>query len=67
LIENEKDGLLEDKNDHIAMGNKILRLLSDSALCKTLSTNARAKAQTYAWDEVKKDWNRVIKGAIDDA
>jgi glycosyltransferase involved in cell wall biosynthesis len=67
LIENEKDGLLVDKNDHIAMGNKILRLLKEPQLCKKLSTNARKKAQTYAWSEVKKDWDRVIKGAIKDA
>jgi len=67
LIENEKDGLLVDKNDHIAMGNKILRLLKEPALCEKLSTNARTKAQSYAWSEVKKEWDKVIKGAIKNA
>ncbi len=67
LIENEKDGLLVDKNDHIAMGNKILRALKDPALCEKLSTNARAKAESYAWSEVKKRWDELIKEAIRDA
>jgi len=64
LIENEKDGLLVDKNDHIAMANKILRALKEPALCKKLSSNAREKAKTYAWSEVKKLWDAVITKAL---
>ncbi len=64
LIENEKDGLLVDKNDHIAMANKILRALKDPQLAKKLSQNAREKAKGYAWSEVKKKWDTVITEAL---
>jgi len=64
LIDNEKDGLLVDKNDHIAMANKILRALKEPELCKKLSLNARDKAKGYAWSEVKKLWDEVITKAI---
>lgn len=67
LIDNEKDGLLVDKDDHIAMGNKILRALKDPKLCKKLSNNARAKAESYDWGVVKKEWQKVIDGALKDA
>ncbi len=64
LIENEKDGLLVDKNDHIAMANKILRTLKEPQLAKKLSQNAREKAKGYAWSEVKKKWDAVIQEAL---
>ncbi len=64
LIDNEKDGLLVDKNDHIAMANKILRALKDPQLAKKLSQNAREKAKGYAWSEVKKKWDAVITEAL---
>jgi glycosyltransferase involved in cell wall biosynthesis len=67
LIENEKDGLLVDKNDHIAMANKIIRALKEPDLCSKLSSNARKKAKGYAWSEVKKKWDKVIREAINDA
>jgi glycosyltransferase involved in cell wall biosynthesis len=64
LIEDGVDGLMVDKNDHEEMIQKIEELLNNPNLCKNLSTNARKKADTYAWNVIKEQWDTVIKGVI---
>ncbi len=64
LIEDGVDGLMVEKNDHQEMIKKIEELLNNPTLCKTLSTNARKKADTYAWSVIKEQWDKVIKGVI---
>ncbi len=64
LIEDGVDGLLVDKNDDKMMSEKIDNLLTNPALCKTLSTHARAKADTYDWNVIKGQWDNIIKDII---
>ncbi len=64
LIEDGVDGLMVDKNDDKAMIAKIEELLENPNLCKTLSVNARKKADTYAWSVIKEQWDKAIKGVI---
>jgi len=64
LIEDGVDGLLVDKNDDTMMSEKIEILLTNPALCKTLSNNGRKKADTYDWKVIKGQWDKVIKDII---
>ncbi len=64
LIEDGVDGLMVEKNDHEGMITKIEELLNNPNLSKNLSTNARKKADTYAWSVIKEQWDKVIKGVI---
>ncbi len=61
LIEDGKDGLLVPPDDAEAFANKIELLLTTPGLAAKLSTNARAKAETFAWQSIKEKWARVIE------
>jgi glycosyltransferase involved in cell wall biosynthesis len=52
LLENERDALLVPPNDPEAMAAAVRRVLSDPALARSLSTNARAKALSFDWSRV---------------
>jgi len=60
LIEDEVDGLLVDKDDSVAMFEKVQRLLQDKEYAKKLSLNARKKAESFDWLNVQKLWKKVL-------
>jgi len=55
-----QDALLVDKNDARGMKENINALLNDSALAKSLSMNARKKAEEYSWENVDPMWRNII-------
>jgi glycosyltransferase involved in cell wall biosynthesis len=60
LIENEESGMLVPPNDAKAMASAVFRLLSDHALATTVSRNARAKAETFSWNNIRPKWEALI-------
>ena len=52
LIDDEVTGLLVDPEDPTALGNAILRVLSDPGLASRLSVAGLVAAQRYSWPNV---------------
>jgi len=59
LIEHGKDGILVEKNDVTAMSNAILKLIKEGPL--ELANNARVKAESFAWENIKKKWFEILE------
>jgi glycosyltransferase involved in cell wall biosynthesis len=55
---------LVNTNDAEAMAEKIAGLLADPALCARLSNNARAKAESFSWEQVKPLWKKLFSGVV---
>ena len=60
LIQHRKDGMLVKSNDHKAMANAIRELLTDSDLSLALLKNARKKAESFSWDNVRPKWENLL-------
>lgn len=60
LHNDEVDAILVDKNDVASMVNKIDLLINNQEIVKTLSLNARKKAETFSWNNVKNSWLNVL-------
>lgn len=60
LIEHEQTGMLVPSNDPKAMGNAVIRLLAEPSLASKVSQNARAKAETFGWDNVRPEWENLL-------
>lgn len=58
LIESGKDGLLVKKEDPQAMTDAICSLLNGDH--DAMATNARVKAESFAWRNVKKKWFEIF-------
>lgn len=56
LIEHDVDGLLVPPDDAIAMGNAVVRLLTDDALVQRLSLAGRARVVANDWNSVRRCW-----------
>ncbi len=61
LHNNGHDALIVDKNDFHAMVEKILILLYKPTLVKSLTRNARSKAEAFDWGSIKNSWQRILK------
>ena len=61
LHEDRVDALLVEKNDVRGMVESVDALLNDSTLAKSLSMNARKKAESFDWAEVSNKWFQLIK------
>ncbi len=61
LIADGKDGLLVDKNDADAMAEHITKLLENSALASKISMAAISKGNSFDWNIIKKDWEKLIE------
>ena len=62
LIRSGFDGLLVNKGNAEAFVNQILRLSTDQELYKTLSINARQKAESWDWPHIRQKWLALLKG-----
>lgn len=58
LIENGVDGILVDKENTKAMSQEILKLLKNNDV--SISKKARKKAESFAWENVKKKWFQIL-------
>ena len=58
LIDSEKDGILVKKENPQAMTDAICSLLNGDF--DSLATNARSKAESFAWRNVKKKWFEIF-------
>lgn len=58
LIENGKDGIIVDKNDHEKMAKEIITLIQLNN--QQLSLNARLKSEKFGWNVVKQQWEDLL-------
>lgn len=56
IVENEKNGLLVEINDHEGMANAAIRLLRDKDLARRVVNSAREEVERYSWENVRKQW-----------
>jgi glycosyltransferase involved in cell wall biosynthesis len=56
LLEHEKDGLMVDSDDAQSMADAVRRVLRDPALARQLSSNARAKAESFQMKKIVPSW-----------
>jgi glycosyltransferase involved in cell wall biosynthesis len=61
LLQHERDGLLVNPNDPVAMAAAVRRFLTDPALAESLSTGARNKAEQYDWSMIMPQWTVLIE------
>jgi len=61
IWEEEKEILLCDANA-IIMAEKVTEIFASSELAKKMSLNARKKAESFDWKNVKKQWIALLKG-----
>lgn len=60
LIANNKDGVLVNPDDIIGFVAAIKALHCDPDKVKKLSKNARKKAETYDWQQIKQQWLSLL-------
>lgn len=60
LYVNEREGILVPPKDSVYFIEAIEKLLEDSNLAKGLSQNARLKAENWDWNEVEKQWFKLL-------
>lgn len=60
LLTHEHDALLVPPNDPAAMTQAVRRLLTEPELAARLSANARRKAESFAWENVLPQWQRLL-------
>lgn len=60
LVEDGRNGILVPANDAKAMARAVIRLLNEPSLATIISRNARAKAETFGWDSVLPQWERLL-------
>ena len=59
LIENDKEGILVEKNSADQMTKAIIRLVKTNDT--SMSVNARKKAESFSWDHIKPLWFEVLQ------
>ena len=60
LVTDGKDGILVNPGDAPAMTKEIERILSSPSVANNLSRNARAKAESFDWNVISKQWNSLL-------
>jgi L-malate glycosyltransferase len=61
LIEDQKDGLLIPPNDRDHFVDAIHKLCTNNELARSLSANARKKAEDFDWQNVKQHWLTLLR------
>lgn len=61
LIENNKTGILIEKNDIKAMVKAIDLLCKNKKTARSLANNARKQAEKYNWSNVKQLWHDILQ------
>ncbi|MUP44148.1 glycosyltransferase [Gramella sp. BOM4] len=60
LIQNGHDGILVPEADEKAMANAISQLIEHPEKAREICMNARKKVESFDWDLVKEQWNKVL-------
>lgn len=63
LLRDGHDAMLSPPDDAVHMANAIRRLLTDPALCASLSANARAEAERFDWGMIIPEWEALLVAA----
>jgi glycosyltransferase involved in cell wall biosynthesis len=63
IAEHEQTALLVDVGDADGMAQAVLRLLGDPALARRLAEAGTARAQRYAWPELRESWHSEYRRA----
>jgi glycosyltransferase involved in cell wall biosynthesis len=61
LLRHGENGLLVADDDDDAMAAAVRRLLEDSRLAARISANNRALAESFSWDRVRPEWERLFR------
>ena len=61
LIENNKTGMLVDKNDVRAMAKAIDVICKNKKTANSLATNARKQVEKFNWSNVKQLWHNILQ------
>lgn len=61
LLENQKDALLVPDGDVDEMVEAVDKLIGDSELFSSITTNARRKSEQFDWQVVKTKWMTILK------
>jgi len=64
LIQENKNGLLVEKNDVAAMVNKIKCLIENKELTASISKQARKTVEKYDWEVIKTYWFNILEGNV---
>jgi glycosyltransferase involved in cell wall biosynthesis len=65
ILINDQDGLLAKPNDTVDLANKILSLINNNELRKTMSLNAKINIKRFSEDFVMNKWDQLIKRNLD--
>jgi glycosyltransferase involved in cell wall biosynthesis len=63
LLDNNKDALLVQPNDVIAMANAVKSLVQTPEISNKMVLNARKKVEGFDWEVVKHEWKSIIENA----
>ena len=61
LLEDRKNALLVDKNDHKAMSSRIIELMNNINFTNYIIAEARKNIKKYDWQKVKSQWFEVMQ------
>lgn len=61
LLENQKDALLVERANALAMYKAIKSLLENSSLALSIASHARMKVELFGWEIVNKQWRALLK------
>lgn len=61
LIDNEVNGLLVERNNHMHIVNAITMLIADKRLCHSISTTNYDKVSDYSWDTVSRSYLELLQ------
>jgi glycosyltransferase involved in cell wall biosynthesis len=62
LLAGGERGLLGPINDHAALANNVIRLLTEPGLGRQLAERAQASCAAFSWGAVRDQWLRVYRG-----
>ena len=65
LLEDEKDSILVNDNDVIAMANAIKTLLENSHYVSQLTYRALEKVEKFDWQKVRFEWKQLLENKRD--
>jgi len=65
ICENEKTGLLTDRENHNDLAEAMIRILGEDGLGKRLTETAYNECMNYTWSSVGKNWHKVYTELYD--
>ncbi len=60
LMTHNEEGVLVPENDVVEMATAVKKLISEERTGVFLTENARKKAETFDWEIVKHDWDKLL-------